>query len=62
MMAEADHDAVGGEDAPGLGEDRATGASAIRKPWSTPAIRVMKAGNAENGFTNTRDDGQLSRS
>jgi hypothetical protein len=28
-----------------------------RLPWETPAVRQMRAGMAEVGFTNTVDDG-----
>lgn len=33
-----------------------------RAEWATPTLRRMRAGDAENAFTQARDDGQFTKS
>jgi hypothetical protein len=33
-----------------------------RRQWSTPTVRRMRAGDAENAYTQTRDDGIYTKS
>jgi hypothetical protein len=36
--------------------------SSTRRQWSTPTVRRMRAGDAENAYTQTRTDGIYTRS